>query len=42
MKIYNYDENFIFTIESEAYLDPLETQLQQKDIFLDRFRLQLK
>ena len=34
MKIYNYDQNFIFTIESEAYLDPLETQLQQKDIFL--------
>jgi hypothetical protein len=34
MKIYNYDKDFIFTIESEALLDPLETQLQQKDIFL--------
>jgi len=34
MKIYNYDKNFIFTIENEAYLDPLETKLQQKDIFL--------
>jgi hypothetical protein len=34
MKIYNYNKDFIFTIESEAYLDLLETKLQQKDIFL--------
>ena len=34
MKIYNYDKDFIFTIESEALLDPLETQLQQKNVFL--------
>ena len=34
MKIYNYNKDFIFTIESEANLDPLETRLRKMANFL--------
>jgi hypothetical protein len=32
--VYNYDNSGIFLYESEAFLDPLETKKQNKDVFL--------
>lgn len=34
MKLYYYDENGYYRAMSEAFLDPLETELQGKEVWL--------
>lgn len=34
MKLYYYDDNGYYSAMSEAFLDPLETELQGKEVWL--------